>query len=627
MCGIVGAFAVDANHGRVQTLAKAVQQMSLDLRHRGPDGEGFVCSPDGSFAVAHRRLSIIDLSSAASQPMESPSGKILTYNGEIYNYQEIRQSLESVWSFRTSSDTEVLLAALETFGLEALEKIRGMFSFALIDPKRPYLLCARDRLGMKPFYYTVSDGVFFFSSEMKALLPQLAHRRVNVEALADYFAFQYSIRTETLVSGIFELPPGNVLEISGGELKTREYWSVSSISDSNLAVDGELSLRSLLTSSVKEHLQSDVEVGSYVSGGLDSSIVFATARRAGGVERAFHGYFDEGKDFDESIYARDLIGLVGGSLKEVEIRPEDFLRVQGDLVRSLDFPVAGPGAFPQFVMAGEVSKWVKVVLGGQGGDELFGGYARYSVALLAALIRNGLSGVDRRDDDFWMSPTLLKSLGALTNYRSMFSRNLGQGLELSGPAHYYSLVNRSEIFERALVSEITRPEATWSAFEDVFGAEEKSAAGFLRQVLAYEVRYELPALLQVDDRVSMAHGLEARLPFLDHRVVERALRSPVEAMLSDDGPKGVLRNSFSDLLPQSLQRRQDKMGFPVPFDSWFEGPLREFKNDTLGSQKARSRDYIETNEMPAAIESETRFSRKTWALLQMELWHQEFIDY
>jgi asparagine synthase (glutamine-hydrolysing) len=391
MCGIAGVL--DTRLEYVPGLESRLGAMQGLLRHRGPDGEGIWLHPGGQVGFAHQRLTIIDLSASGAQPMTDGAGNWITYNGEIYNYLELREELGED-TFVGHSDTEVILRAWRRWGPDCVNRLRGMFAFAVWDEAAQTLFCARDRFGIKPFYYTVVGDTLYFASEIKALLPFAEAIETDLESFSEYLTFQFCLGGKTLFKGISELLPAHSLSVANGRLKTSRYWQVYYHLDFNhTARYFKERLEELLADSVRMHLRSDVAVGAYISGGLDSSTVAAMARpQAQGTFLGFNGKFALGPDYDESRYARALAGAAGIELLEVDITSDDFINNFRRVIYHLDFPVAGPGSFPQYMVSQLAAKHRKVVLGGQGGDEVFGGYTRYLIAYFEQCIKAAIDG-------------------------------------------------------------------------------------------------------------------------------------------------------------------------------------------------------------------------------------------
>ena len=346
MCGIGGALQLSFEG--IPNLDRRLQVMNDLLRHRGPDGEGVWQHPARFAGFAHRRLSIIDLSTG-DQPMTDPAGNWITYNGEIYNYIELRAELGAE-NFQTTSDTEVILQAYRRWGADCVNHLRGMFAFAIWDERRRELFCARDRFGIKPFYYTIVDDVFYFASEVKVLLPFVSRIETDLEGFKDYLAFQFCLAGKTLFKNVLELLPGHTLRIKNGTVEVKRYWEVYYDLDfAHTPKYFEERLRTLLCESVGLHLRADVPVGTYLSGGLDSSSVASLAcGQANGNFAAFTGKFSFSEDYDESRYARELAEWDGFTLHEIDITAADFIQNIRKVIYHLDYPVAGPGSFRRY---------------------------------------------------------------------------------------------------------------------------------------------------------------------------------------------------------------------------------------------------------------------------------------
>jgi asparagine synthase (glutamine-hydrolysing) len=617
------------NRTRIPELAHALTTMSDLLAHRGPDGHGQWQSEDGRVGLAHRRLAIIDLSPTAAQPMKAANGTVITYNGEIYNYPELRSSLKDAWTFRTQSDTECILAVYERYGDACVDHLRGMFAFALWDERRQRLFCARDRFGIKPFYYAVVEGVFYFASEAKALLPFLPSIRTNDAALAEYLTLQYTIGEKTLFDGIHQLLPGHALAVEGGRVRVWRYWDV------NYAIDFDHShsyfhrrLRELLEESITLHGRSDVPVGSYVSGGIDSSLMYQLARtNASASPLGFHGRFTEYPGYDESAYAHTAAESAGGELHCIDIRAEDFRDHIQRVIYHLDFPVAGPGSFPQFMVSQLAAQHLKVVLGGQGGDEIFGGYARYVVAYFEQCIKAAIDGHYKNGNYVVTIESIVPNLGLLREYKPLLKEFWREGLFGSMDERYFRLVDRSTDMREEIDWAALDKERVFEDFATIFNNPSNvQEEAYFDKMTHFDFKCLLPALLQVEDRMSMAHGLESRVPLLDHPLVEFAATVPADVKFEGGNMKHLLKQVFAPELPAEILNRRDKMGFPVPLKEWFDHDLRDFVMDIFSAMAARNRPYINARAVLDNFGTEARFSRKSWGLLSLELWHQEFHD-
>lgn len=624
MCGIAGAISLSGRP--VPALDSHLDVMNHLIRHRGPDGSGSWSHPSGRVGLTHRRLEIIDLQTGA-QPMSDEAGNWITYNGEIYNYIELRRELGSD-QFRTTSDTEVLLQAYQKWGAEALSHLRGMFSFALWDDARGALFCARDRFGMKPFYYATVGDTFLFASEAKALLPFLPAIETDPEGLRDYLTFQFCLDGKTLFKGIRELPPGHSLEVVNGSVRIKRYWDVHFSPDfHHTSAFFESELRERMADSVRVHLRADVPVGAYLSGGLDSSIVAALASEAG--EKglmAFNGRFAMGSDYDESEYARELADERGLDLRIVDIGVDDFVREIRRVIYHLDYPVAGPGAFPQFMVSKAARQHRKVVLGGQGGDELFGGYARYLVAYFEQCLKAAIDGT-LHDGNFVVSyESILPNLATLRQYKPMLQRFWSEGLFEPMDRRYFRLVSRSDEQGSDIRWDLLGDYSPFETFQSIFGADNLEGESYFDRMTHFDFKTLLPALLQVEDRMSMAHGLESRLPFLDHPLVELAATMPADIKFEGGRLKRILKVAFDGMLPSRIAGRTDKMGFPTPLNQWAKGPAHDFVVDVLSSKAALGREFVDNRGVLRSVTSESEFGRGFWGLFSLELWHQEFHD-
>jgi asparagine synthase (glutamine-hydrolysing) len=627
MCGIAGIL--DLKRARVRDLRRHLGVMNDLLRHRGPDGDGLWTHASGTVGLAHRRLSIIDLQTGA-QPMLAPSGDVISYNGEVYNFIELRDELAAGWTFRTTSDTEVILAAYARWGPECATKLRGMFAFALWDEAKGELFCARDRFGVKPLYYAVVDDRLYLASEAKALLPFLPEVEPDPCALRDYLDLQLCLEGKTLFKGVREVPPGHRLVAKNGDVRVERYWEVYYDLDwHHTGLYFKERLRDLMRDSVRVHLRSDVPVGAYVSGGTDSGIIASMAARAQpGVEMlGFTGKFTYGKGYDESQYARALAEQRGMTLHEVDITAQDFIDDIRKVIYHLDYPVAGPGSFPQYQVSKLAARHRKVVLGGQGGDEIFGGYVRYLIAYFEQCIRGAIDGTMGTGNFVVTYESIIPNLRALQQYKPLLQTFWKEGLFDSIDKRYYRLINRAPTLKDEIRWDaLPQDYSTIDAFLRIFRGKNVQKESYFDSMTHFDFKTLLPALLQVEDRMSMAHGLESRVPFLDHPVVEFAATMPANVKFQDGTLKRILLDSLGDELPAEIRERKDKMGFPVPLDEWLQKELKEFARDTFGAQRARSRPFFDTDAILRGLGNEPKFGRKVWGLLSLELWYQTFVD-
>ena len=628
MCGLGGVVALRGALSRSDRTYQAV--FNRFLSHRGPDGKGIWRNLNDEVFLAHYRLAIIDVSPTASQPMANSLGLVITFNGEIYNYRELREAAQQDgYKLRTASDTEAILATYEKYGVDALSKLRGMFAFALWDESNKKLFLARDRFGIKPLYYCIVEGELFFASEIKALLPFLPVVTTNTSALAEYLTFQYTISSQTMFEGIHEVPPGHYVVAQNGVVTTTRYWDVSyEVNFGRSATYFESELRERVDDSVALHLRSDVEVGAYVSGGLDSSLIYALASNQSGAGlKAFHGRFPGYDGFDESRYAHDVVEARRGSLEVRDISAQDFIDNIAKVIYYLDQPMAGPGAFPQFLVSELASRHVKVVLGGQGGDEIFGGYARYLIAYFEQCVKAAIDGNYKNGNYVVTIESIIPNLGVLKEYKPLIQEFWRDGLFGPLDQRFLRLIDRSHDMRDEVNWKQLDITAVYGRFYEIFNNRNSvGKEAYFDSMTHFEFKTLLPALLHVEDRMSMAHGLESRVPFLDHPLVEFAATVPADVKFKDGQLKHLLRSTFGNDVPMSVRNRRDKLGFPVPLSTWFLGELKDFFFDTIASMESKNRPALNPGAIRKNFESTGKFSRKTWALMSLELWYQQFHD-
>lgn len=625
MCGIGGAIHLKGN--AIPKAEKSMAAMNQLLAHRGPDGEGTWIHPDGHVAFTHRRLSILDLSDAGRQPMEGTNGDWITYNGEVYNFIELRDELEG-HAFTTGTDTEVILAAHAEWGNGFLDHLYGMFAFGLWDESQGQLICARDRFGVKPFYYTIVGDVLYFASEIKALMPFLERIETDHEAFLEYLTFQFCLEGKTLFKGVRELPPAHRLVVADGEVVEERYWEVEYLPDPTLdEATVEEELRRLMVDSVAKHMRSDVPVGTYVSGGLDSGIVTCLMQDQQEAPLiGYHGKYTVDPAFDESHYARITADHAGAELKERDMGPEEWFEALEKAVYHLDQPAAGPGVVGQFLVSEMAAKERKVVLCGTGGDEIFGGYVRFLIGYLDQCIKASIEG--RLTDAQFEVPfeSILPNLTVLEKYKPLIQEFWKDGLFGPIDRRYFRLIDRSRGLGDEIRWDAIRAPGPINAFQRVFNATNVRPNAYFDLMTHFDLKTLLPALLQVEDRVSMANGLESRVPFLDHRIVELAARIPAPIKYKNGELKRLIRTALGRFLPDEVLERPDKMGFPVPFSEWIQNEKKEWIIEILGSERALQRKLVDNQAVLDALENEPRFSRKIWGFLSLELWQRAFHD-
>ncbi len=625
MCGIAGIIAKKFSQ---EEFKRNLHVMNNLQRHRGPDGEGVWTSQDDCVGLAHVRLSIIDLDHG-HQPMISDSGLVISYNGEIYNYIELRKEL-GLSNFRTSSDTEVILKAYEKWGFDCVSHLRGMFAFSIWDDRKKLLFCARDRIGIKPFYYTINSTGFYFASEIKTLMPFIPEASIDYDALKDYIAFQFVLGSKTLLKGVNQLLPARTLVYKNGTVEISKYWEVQYDLDwHHTSSYFEEKIWDCLHDSIDIHMRSDVPVGAYLSGGLDSSLVASLARKVNS-DKEFHtftGRFAEGPEYDESEYARTVAEQNQMNHNLITITSDDFIENIRKVIYHLDCPIAGPGSFPQFMVSKLASEHVKVVLGGQGGDEVFGGYVRYLIAYFEQCLKGAIEGTMHNGNFIVTYESIIPNLKLLKTYRPLLSEFWSSGLFEERDKRYFKLINRSHGMREEINWELLEPYSEFDIFKEIYWGDNIEKGSYFDSMTHFDFKTLLPALLQVEDRMSMAHGLESRVPLLDHSLVELLATIPPGIKFKDGNLKHLIKTTFEDVFPKTVVERNDKMGFPVPLSLWMQGDLKPFVSDIFHSKKARERDYLSSSfNIRSLISNEGQFSRKVWGLLSLELWQQELLD-
>jgi asparagine synthase (glutamine-hydrolysing) len=620
MCGITGLLQMDGRPVDERLLSA----MTEVLAHRGPDGQGILVNGPAGFG--HRRLAIIDLVTG-DQPMSSADGSLsLIFNGEIYNYRELRRELEARGlTFQTASDTEVLLRSYEAYGVECLRHLRGMFAFALWDGARRRLLLARDRVGIKPMVYAWDGRRLLFGSEIKALLqdPSVS-RDLDWEALRDYLVFHYVPSPRTIFRSIRKVPPGSYLLLEEGrEPVVRRYWDLRFDPVERPDAEWLEGLRWHLQDAVRSHMVSDVPIGAFLSGGVDSgSVVALMAQASTAPIRTFSIGFDEAA-FDELAYARQVAQRYGTDHCEFVVKP-DALEVMPRLAWQLDEPFADSSALPTYYVAKITREHVTVALSGDGGDENFAGYRRYAAALRR---HEGLDGF----------PGVVGRTAARLAASALPATARGQGyLELLGAApidRYFRMVTyQRDASLAALLTGEARARAGGRADHGEFRrlAADSGAPDYVSTLQYLDVRTYLPGdILAKVDWTSMLVSLEARVPLLDHVLMEYVATMPSRLKLADGAGKAIFKRAMGDALPPDVLTRR-KMGFGVPLGSWFRNELRDYARDTLLGARARQRGLFAPAAVEGLLDEHARgrrdLSASLWALVMFEEWARRWLD-
>ncbi len=619
MCGIAGIVHRDGASASPDLL----KRMTDVLAHRGPDGEGFHI--DGPIGLGHRRLAIIDVAGGVQPMASSDRSAWVTYNGEVYNYRELRHELRARGhDFETSSDTEVVLAAYQEWGVDCLRYLRGMFAFGIWDDRRRQLFLARDRVGIKPLVYAVDATGLRFASEIKAILQDPAvPRDLDLEAVEAYFTYLYVPAPRTIFRGIRKLPPASYLLWSPdrGEPEIHTYW------DLRMRPRGEVreeawreGLEALLHESVRLHMVSDVPVGAFLSGGLDSSSVVACmARTSAAPVKTFSIGFDE-PSFDELSYARLVAQRYGTEHFEMVVKP-DVISVLPRLAWQFDEPFADASAVPTYCVSKITRDHVTVALSGDGGDENFAGYRRYAEAL----------GLHRRMDSLPFSglKPLLRLIGNALPEGARGRRRL-QFLAMAPFDRYHRMMayQDGESLATLLSSEARLLRTGGEGFTGL--AAEAGTDDYLSTLQYLDVRRYLPGdILTKVDRTSMLTSLETRVPFLDHVLMEHVASMPAELKLRGGSGKHVLKEAMRPHLPAEILTRR-KMGFGVPLAAWFRRELKDFTYDVLLSARARERGILRPDAMErlfqAHLSGRADWSSQLWSLVCFELWCRTWWD-
>ena len=626
MCGIAG-FVRQAGMATPPEMARAtIKQMCDVIEHRGPDDEGYFVRDE--VVLGMRRLSIIDLATGR-QPMSNEDGTIwIIFNGEIYNHRELRQDLIKYGHvFSTHSDTETIVHLYEEEGERCVERLRGMFAFAIWDQRDHTLFIARDRVGKKPLHYAFVSETLIFGSEIKSLLQHPAiERKVNPNAISDFLSFGYVPDPATAFQNILRLPPGFALTLKNGHLRVYPYWDFNySGQPVHNPARGEgdyvAQLRELIAESVRLRLESDVPLGAFLSGGIDSTTVVAMmAREMGRPVKTFSIGFSE-SDYDELAYARTAARHFHTDHHEFVVTP-DVCKLVEEIVWHHDEPFADVSSIPTYVVSKMAREHVTVVLSGDGGDELFGGYDRYLVD-------------DRRRGFDCIPSVIRKGLLRLSRClpQSAYGKNFLRNASLAAPARYVdSLCYFSEDAKHALLSDETRSGLgnynSADAFANLIAVP--ASPDPLDHLLYLDSKTYLPGdILTKVDRMTMAHSIEARAPLLDHKLIEFVQSIPAGLKLRGRETKSILRQAVAGLIPEEIINRP-KQGFGVPIRKWFNGELRELLHDTLTDKQTRERGLLNQRAVLAVLEEHRRGRRDNafhlWGLLTLELWHRGFID-
>jgi asparagine synthase (glutamine-hydrolysing) len=644
MCGIVG-FKSSSDF---QRLKAHLQQASASLFHRGPDDAGIFCDEAAGIGLAHRRLSIIDLSNAGHQPMQSGNGAVyISYNGEIYNFREIAAVLENYGHvFKSATDTEVVLKAYLQWGTACLEKFIGMFAFGIWDSRNQTLFLARDRLGIKPlyFYFSQDQRTLIFASELKAIMAfGLVDKEIDADAIPLFLHYQYIPAPRTIFKNIYKLLPGHFLMYKGESIQTKEFWQLPELSPDNFQSgpneDQQLQrLDELLTTAVSDRLISDVPLGALLSGGIDSSVVVALMQKVSPVPaRTFSIGFEE-QGYNEAPWAAKIAQYLKTAHTELYVTAKDALDVIPRLPDIYDEPFADSSAIPTFLVSHLTRRQVTVALSGDGGDEQFAGYVRYWSTKAMA------EGFHRFPSAF--KKTLAKMLGSIPlawveKCYLPWHGSLPQRFRVANFADKWQKLIRlmgqtqiSELYRMTIclwsaeeISDFQVQELPRSLYEETFDAT--ADWPLLPRLMRVDQKTYLPdAMLTKVDRASMANGLEVRVPLLDHRVVEFTARLPEFLKYRHGTGKYLLKKLLAKYVPADLFERP-KMGFGVPIDRWLRSDLREMLLDYLSSERLQregrfNAGFVE-RKIREHLSGQTNHQYRLWSLLMWEMWRERWL--
>ena len=630
MCGICGiVFPRPMGHSIDES---SLRRMRDALTHRGPDDAGTFT--DSQVGLCHRRLSIVDVG-GGHQPMANEDGTVwIVFNGEIYNHRELRPSLERQGHrYKTASDTETILHLYEEEGLLGVTKLRGMFAFAIWDSVKRKLLLARDRLGIKPLYYVQKeDGTLCFASEIKALVEgQAITPELNFAALGDFAANRYTSGDQTLFNGVRRLPPGHILEWEDGKSTLTAYWDFDFSKPSSLQSERQYvsDFRDLFRECVRSHLMADVPLGMFLSGGIDSSAIVAVMSEfVKEPIKTFSVAFAE-REANELAYARVVAEAFHTEHREIVVSPQQFFEALPALVYQEDEPIAHPSSVPLFFVSKLAAQHVKVVLTGEGSDELLAGYNKYRVTVYNMMlgkhyqrfvpgpIRRLIEGVIH---DRSAAPGIWRALSRTflalpPDLRRLYFDNFA----------VYPSGMHADLFSDVTKERMQGTDPYRIAMRYL---DRPDAEALLDRLLAVDLKSYLHELLMKQDQMSMAASIESRVPFLDHKLVEFSTRLPVDMKLRGATTKYVLRKAMTGVLPEQILTRK-KMGFPVPVGNWFRGEFRPVVEEYVLSDRVRARglfnhEFVRT--LVARHDAGENHTERIWMLLNVEIWLRRFFD-
>ncbi len=641
MCGIAGIISLK-NKSILFSESEFSEQLER-LKHRGPDGIGILC--ENQFYLGHTRLSIIDLSTNASQPMiDSENQIVITFNGEIYNYKEIRNELiNKGHQFKTSSDTEVIIESYKEWGIDCIKKFNGMFAFALFDKCKNETFIVRDRLGIKPLFYTILNDSLLFASEPKGIIYYKGFKRKpNLKAVSNYLSFRCVFGKETLFENVYELEPGNYIHVSNNTFVLKQYWDINLDKKPTLSSKDKTipKVQQLVKDAVKKCMISDVPVGSLLSGGLDSSIILGVMSET--TSRQILSYsvtFDE-PGYDETHYSNIVAKKFHSKNQQIKLKPEDYINNIVKYIRYKDQPAGLHNEIAMFLMSKEISKDLKVVLSGEGADELFSGYGR-----------------------LFRSPYDYRKIHLTKKFPLFFKRTMlrffGLNSNINQPSNelehfcdnytYFPKNEKQNLYNEKMLEETFGDIEISNKINELF--KKASKRNYYDKISYVFLKLHLPALLLMLDATTMANGVESRVPFLDHRLVEDSFKiksslklkwkSILDQILSIRKPasvisekhditKYILKESFIDFLPEEIIKRT-KMPFPVPLNEWFKNDFYSIFSNEVLKNDAMIAHFFDMEKLQKWAFDEKNFTdsnhgRKLWIILNLELWMKEYFN-
>ena len=660
MCGIFGAWNIQKRHLELQAMLNSVHS----IRHRGPDDEGFLlvdtqtkeavpCSGEDSATqlglrsveecyqprfdlfFGYRRLSILDLSPAGHQPMSNADGSLwIVFNGEIYNYIELRSELQSLgYIFHSQTDTEVILNAYHASGVDCLNRFNGMWAFTLYDKRKNRLFCARDRFGIKPFYYHFNGERFLFGSEITTLLGHSEVPRIPNEAIIyDYLAYGVLDHTEeTFYQGIRQLLPAHYLILEGGVISIQRYWDIDPNNKFDIGSDKkamqEYSYRffEIFEDAVRIHLRSDVPIGSCLSGGLDSSAIVTMTNRllltVGGIapsvigdrQKTFSSCFDDLR-FDERKYIEEIVSATSAESNYIFPGPRNLMEELPKLMHHQDEPFGSTSMYAQWcVMKLAGQHGMRVLLDGQGSDEMLAGYTPFFDTYWGTLAASG---------------NLKRMLNEWNVHRELRGASTSYLLQHTIFALAPRFMQRQVRFNRG--SQVLSPDFSGRYRDRFFDSNPNHTHSLINERLyLFTTQTSLPALLRYEDRSSMAHSIESRVPFLDYRLVEYIFSLPDHQKINKGYTKAILRNALGELIPQQILKRTDKMGFVTPEHVWFAGELKSWADEIINSSEFKSRGYFDHQRVLKVTQDYQNQRRDIgfalWRWINLELWLREYV--